>query len=149
MPTVMTKEKTDANHKKHSDFIQEIVREALHEISVAEMPAKIKLRNAEQTFYIIIENMEAITIDHYYCTFYISKDIQFKCTHKLNSIKQILPCHFEYIASNKIINTQKVHAIGHAKPHVIIMHSGLELISSIEKAAEIEQLIEKNNRIIS
>jgi hypothetical protein len=29
--------------------------------------------------------------------------------------------NFEYIAPNKIINTQKVRSIGHAKPHAIIM----------------------------
>jgi hypothetical protein len=31
----------------------------------------------------LVENLEAITIEHYYCTFHVNKDVKFQCTCKL------------------------------------------------------------------
>jgi DNA-binding LytR/AlgR family response regulator len=144
----MIKEKTGIKDENYSDSTKKTVQKDLNTILATGLPAKIKLRNTERTFYMTVDDMEAIKIDGHYCTFYISKDTVFKCTHTLKVLKEVLPDYFAYIDKNKIINTRKVQSICHTKPHIIMMHSGLELTSSIKKIAEIEQLVDENNHII-
>jgi hypothetical protein len=113
----------------------------------SKLPQKIKLKSTEATWYLAVHDIEAVTIDKYWCSFWMNKEVVCSCCKKIKDVKNMLPFYFEYINKGTIINTLKVFAILR-KSQKIILNSGLELHCVEERIAIIERIVDENNNII-
>jgi DNA-binding LytR/AlgR family response regulator len=94
----------------------------------------------------MIEEIEAICVEDYYCIFHFDDKEKFGCTLALNKIENILPAHFLKISRSNIIHIQKLDSIYPPKQEVKLK-SGLKVHYTNDKFVMLKHILEEKSTI--
>jgi DNA-binding LytR/AlgR family response regulator len=86
---------------------------------------KIFVKNENEIRFIYLENLTAIRVENYLCTFFIENEARFSCTQSLKETATLLPDFFIQINRNCIVNVNKIKSI-YLKDRKVLMQDNIE-----------------------
>ena len=101
---------------------------------------KLVLRNENEICPIDINNLVAVTIDNYLCSFYIENRNVFTCTKTLKEVEQQLPDYFIKLNRSCLINVKKVQSVN-IREKTVHLSSGISFNFSAQHLKALEQAL--------
>jgi DNA-binding LytR/AlgR family response regulator len=102
----------------------------------------IVIRNEQEIRIIHVENLLAVKVENYICTFYVENETSFSCTKSLKETIAELPDFFLQINRNCIVNTNKIKTIS-LKHRKITIQGGITYSFSERNANSLKKIYSK------